>query len=260
MKLLFPTINFKHLLLGVLPVTLMGCGTGSQLVGGQHVVSVHNVAAAGHRVTIVKPTQQASIKFVSRHQAGFVGAPSIGDTAIYLNVAAAFTRDIESLQVCGDHVVCGELIKGYDDVTATGHMLIIDDKVSILPNSRLRESLRQAVAGKGYLFQQCHIVQDGQGRVERIPQAIRERKAHIIYRAVCTLGDGSVAIVQGDEPMYCHEFIDALVHLGAQQALYLDMGTWAWGWLREQGKPAQELAEHFFNTRFQSNWLQITTK
>ena len=69
--------------------------------------------------------------------------------------------------------------------------------------------------------------------------------------------DGTFAIVQGDEPMFCGEFIDALVALGAQQALYLDMGTWAWGWVRPKGKPTQELSEHFFNTRFQSNWLQI---
>ena len=64
--------------------------------------------------------------------------------------------------------------------------------------------------------------------------------------------------VQGDEAMLVSEFVDALVAFGVRQALYLDMGTWAWGWVREWDKLPQELSEHFFNTRFQSNWLQVT--
>ena len=131
--------------------------------------------------------------------------------------------------------------------------------MAIKGNDSLKESIKAAVEGKGYLFQQCYIVEDGRGVLERIPQAIRDRKAHIIYRAACVMNDGSFAIVQGDEPMFCGEFINSLVALGAQQALYLDMGTWAWGWVREKDKPTQELDEHYFNTRFQSNWLQIVT-
>ena len=75
---------------------------------------------------------------------------------------------------------------------------------------------------------------------------------------MCVKADGSVVAVQGDEAMLVSEFVDALVAFGARQALYLDMGTWAWGWVREWDKLPQELSEHFFNTRFQSNWLQVT--
>ena len=110
----------------------------------------------------------------------------------------------------------------------------------------------------GFLFQQCLIVEDGVGQVERIPQAIRDRRAHIIYRAACIMADGSFAVIQGLDKMYCHEFIDALVALGAKQALYLDMGTWAYGWYRERNAdPVIELAPHFDNTRHQTNWLII---
>ena len=247
-------MNIKLILLGALPIILMGCGTKSLLSNSE--VMVNHVEVAEHKLMVMKPGEKAQLRFVSHKQSDFKGAPSINDDSILLNVAAAFTLDTESMDVCGDQVVAGERIAGYDDITATGHALIINNKVSIKSNDYLEESLKAAVEGKGYLFQQCLIVEDGKGIVERIPKAIRDRKAHIIYRAACVMSDGSFAIVQGDEPMYCGEFIDALVALGAKQALYLDMGTWAWGWVRENGTTT-ELSEHFSNTRYQSNWLQV---
>ena len=242
------------ILLGALPIILMGCGTKSLLSNSE--VMVNHVEVAEHKLMVMKPGEKAQLRFVSHKQSDFKGAPSINDDSILLNVAAAFTLDTESMDVCGDQVVAGERIAGYDDITATGHALIINNKVSIKSNDYLEESIKAAVEGKGYLFQQCLIVEDGKGIVERIPKAIRDRKAHIIYRAACVMSDGSFAIVQGDEPMYCGEFIDALVALGAKQALYLDMGTWAWGWVRENGTTT-ELSEHVSNTRYPSNWLQV---
>mgnify|MGYP006988930031 CR=1 FL=1 len=246
---------FKWILLGAVPMVLMGCGTKSLLVNNDSVIMNH-VEAAGHKLMVMNPGDNAQVRFVSHKQSGFTAAPSIDDSNILLNVAAAFTLDTESMDVCGDQVVAGERIAGYDDVTTTGHALILDNKVTIKNNAYLNESIEAAIKGKGYLFQQCLIVEDSKGLVERIPKAIRDRQAHIIYRAACVMRDGSFAIVQGDEPMYCGEFIDALVALGAQQALYLDMGTWAWGWVRENGTTT-ELSEHFHNTRYQSNWLQV---
>lgn len=244
--------------MAVMAMALMvGCGSKSHQVSYSDIITVSHEKAGGKSLMVMRPSKDAKVKFVSHKQKNFNGAPSIADSSIVLNVAAAFTKDIVSIDVCGEHVVEGERIAGYDDVTSTGHMLIVDNKVAIKSNDCLDESLKAAEEGKGYLFQQCFIVEDGKGQVERIPKAIRDRKAHIIYRAACVMNDGSFAIVQGDEPMYCGEFIDALVSLGAKQALYLDMGTWAWGWVREWDKLPHKLSEHFFNTRFQSNWLQV---
>ena len=220
-------------------------------------MNVSHEEVGGKRLLVMYPSEDAEVRFVSHKQKGFAGAPSIADTSIVLNVAAAFTKDLISIDVCGDHVVAGERIKGYDDVTSTGHMLIVDNKVSIKSNDCLEESLKAAEEGKGYLFQQCYIVEDGKGKVEHIPKAILDRNPKILYRAACVMKSGEFAVVQGGEEMYCNEFVDALVALGVDQALYLDMGTWAWGWVREWDKTTQELTEHFFNTRYQSNWLQV---
>ena len=250
-------INFRWILLGVMPMFLMGCGTKSHTLSLGDVMVVSHVDAGGKKLMVMTPSKDAHWRFVSHKQIDFKGSPDINDTTIFLNVAAAFTLDLTSMDVCGDHVVAGERIKGYDDVTATGHMLIVDDKVKIASNDKLEQSIQEAVDGKGYLFQQCLIVEDGKGFVERVPEALLNRNPSIIYRAVCVKADGSVVAVQGGEAMLVSEFVDALVAFGARQALYLDMGTWAWGWTRDANGKALELAEKFDNTRYQSNWLQI---
>ena len=253
-------LRIKWILMGMMSLTMMGCGASKAVTGASQAVVVSHEIAAGHKLMVMRPAAGAHMRFVSHKQHGFNGAPSIDDGSVAMCVAAAFTLDTMSMDVCGDHVVAGERIKGYDDVTATGHMLIINNKVEIRPNDLLERSIGEAVNGSGYLFQQCLIVENGRGVVDRIPKAIRDRRAHIIYRAACVMDDGSLAIVQGEEKMFCGEFIDALIAIGAQQALYLDMGTWAWGWVRETGQQAQELAERFYNTRYQSNWLIFSTQ
>ena len=102
-------------------------------------------------------------------------APDVNDGSLLLSVAAAFTGD-DLTTVCGDHVVAGTLHKGYADVTTTGHMLIVDGKVKSLPSDIIHQSIKSATAHRGYLFQQCYIVENGVAHVDRIPQAIIDRR------------------------------------------------------------------------------------
>lgn len=244
----------KLLMRGILPMGVMaaGCGMAAAYDDVLKAPLERNSCMVGeHQFMLLQPNV-ADLVIVTTDS-----LPGPEDPGVLLRVAAAFTGD-DLRSVCGDHVVAGELRRGYDDVTCTGHLLAVGTRVSIRPNSDLGASVATAVKGGGYLFQQCLIVEDGVGRVERIPQAIRDREAHIIYRAACIMNDGSFAVIQGIDKMYCHEFIDGLVKLGVQQALYLDMGTWAYGWYREHnGAPIVELAPHFDNTRYQSNWLVV---
>lgn len=244
----------KLLMRGILPVGVMAAGCGMAAAHDDVLKSPlerHTDLVGDHMFMLLKPNVADHVMLVTD------SLPGPEDPGMLLRVAAAFTgKDLRT--VCGDHVVAGELQRGYDDETCTGHLLAIGTQVSIRPNSDLDASVTAAVQGGGYLFQQCLIVEDGAGHVERIPQAIRDREAHIIYRAACTMNDGSFAVIQGMDEMYCHEFVDGLVKLGVQQALYLDMGTWAYGWHREfNGDPIVELAPRFGNTRYQTNWLIV---
>ncbi len=238
-------------------VGLAACKTtkvmNENLVGNQ-LLTVDAVAVGSHSYLVVKPLPGTWV-MTSSHE-----APDVNDSGTLLSVAAAFTSD-DLTTVCGDHVVAGKLIKGYDDVTATGHMLIVDGKVSIRPNDVLKSSMKSAIDRHGYLFQQCYIVENGVDRHDRIPQAILDRRAHIIYRCAALLADGNLAVIQGIDDQYPEEFVAGLVKLGVRDALYLDMGSWAYGWYRTRaGGMVHELARHYDNTRYQSNWLIIKAK
>lgn len=244
----------KLLMQGILPMGVMAAGCGMATAQDDvlnNPLERLNDFVGDHMFMLLKPNVADHVMLVTD------SLPGPDDPGELIRVAAAFTGD-DLRTVCGDHVVAGELQRGYDDETCTGHLLVLGAQVSIKPNSDLDVSVRAAVRGGGYLFQQCLIVEDGAGYVNRIPQAIRDRESHIIYRAACIMNDGSFAVIQGMDEMYCHEFVDGLVTLGVQQALYLDMGTWAYGWYREfNGGPIVELAPRFDNTRYQTNWLII---
>ncbi len=193
-------------------------------------------------------------------EVGFsVTRPDADDPATCLAVAAAFTGD-DLTSICGDHVVGGKRLKGYPDITTTGHLLIngTTGRISIAPNSSLEADIDTAVTTGGHLFQQCLIVEDGEPHPERIPAAIIERKAHIIFRAACIKANGQFAIVQGADDQYADEFVEGLATIGVTQAIYLDMGSWAYGWYRtDLGADAVELSQRFDNTAHQSNWLVV---
>ena len=237
----------KLLMRGILPMGVMaaGCGMAAAYDDVLKAPLERNSCMVGeHQFMLLQPNV-ADLVIVTTDS-----LPGPEEPGVLLRVAAVNNPAMG--------FAVQELRRGYDDVTCTGHLLAVGTRVSIRPNSDLDASVATAVKENGYLFQQCLIVEDGAGRVERIPQAIRDREAHIIYRAACIMNDGSFAVIQGIDKMYCHEFIDGLVKLGVQQALYLDMGTWAYGWYREHnGDPIVELAPHFDNTRYQSNWLVV---
>lgn len=187
-----------------------------------------------------------------------VERPAEADGAVLLCVAGAFTLSADQLDVCGDHVVAGRLLAGYDDVTLTGWLLSDGTQVTMGPKATAPQALARAQQCGGYLLQQCYIVQGGTGHPERIPQAILSRRAHIIYRAACLLPGGAFAVVQGVDEQYPEEFVRGLVALGVREALYLDMGTWAYGWWRSApGRAVNALALHFDHTAAQSNWLVL---
>lgn len=244
----------RMMMRGIVPMSMMAMGCGAAVAQDDVLkkpLESSTEIVGDHLFLLLKPNVADRVILMTD------SLPGLDDPAELLRVAAAFTGD-DLHTVCGDHVVVGELLRGYDDVTCTGHLLSVDSQVSIRSNSDLDASVSAAIKGKGYLFQQCLIVEDGVGLVEHVPQAIRNRRAHIRYRAACIMDDGTFAVIQGMDEMYCEEFIAGLVKLGVQQALYLDMGTWAYGWYRERnGEPIEELARRFDNTRYQTNWLVV---
>lgn len=248
------------LISGIAPLSLLADGGGTPqrrpaLTTGQAIKVAIDSLYDGRSYVELVPQPGTDVDFS-------ITRPDANDPTVCLAVAAAFTGD-DLTSICGDHVVGGKRLKGYPDVTTTGHLLVdgTTGRISIAPNSRLDADMAIAESTGGHLFQQCLIVEDGEPHPERIPAAIVERKAHIIFRAACIKANGTFAIVQGADNQYAHEFVEGLATIGVVQAVYLDMGTWAYGWYRtDPGTDAVELSQRFDNTAHQSNWLVVSDK
>lgn len=101
-----------------------------------------------------------------------------------------------------------------------GYCAIIDDKVTVgvADNSPLFE---MATDRKGYFFRQYPLVDNGK-LVES------ELKNKTIRRALCDI-EGHIVVVESQTLESMHDFAQALVDIGASNAIYL-VGSSAMGW------------------------------
>lgn len=254
-------MNLNWMIWGAVPFCLMAAGCGSKhgtvsegVSAASASLRVDTAHVGAHSYLVIYAASGIDVRFTSRER------PEPANPDVLLCVAAAFTGE-DLTTVCGSHVVAGQLCGGYSDVTGTGHLLSAGGKVDILPQGVLRQSIAEARKEHGWLFQQCYIVEHGAGRVERVPKAIRDRRACIVYRAACIMGNGGFAVIQCLDDQLPEEFVNGLVALGVREALYLDMGSWGYGWYRTSADaPLHELASRFANTRYQSNWLMLVAR
>ena len=191
--------------------------------------------------------------------------PSQKDSTILLCVEAAFTgqllKEFKTTNIAGDYVIDGEYHKGYRCKANTGFLCSLEGSqgcsVKIGPSAECPEWMEDAKKFKGALFQQILIVHSCKNVYRNTPIKPTTKN---IYRAACTLTDGGFAVIQSISRLPLNSFINSLISLGVQDALYLDMGKgWNYGWYRESPtSPAVEL----FRVRspYQTNWLVIKAK
>lgn len=154
-----------------------------------------------------------------------VGAPDAETRKAILAFQAADIR-ADNRQILGAFVLQGKPLAW--GLSKKGYCAIIDGKVTIgvADNSPLFE---EATEKEGYFFRQYGLVDNGQ-LVENEPKNKTMRKA-LCDRA----GQIFVAVSETDESM--HDFAQALVDLGVDNAIYLVGSHSAFGWWRnEAGK------------------------
>lgn len=188
-------------------------------------------------------------------------APNMSDSDIVLSVPAAFTGErldyYKPFNICGNYVVNGVAKRGFSSKYCTGYCASYADTLIISSSSKtdangeksISVDKNSAVECKGSFFQQLILVYNGV-----VAEYIPFNKLNF-YRAVCVGGDSKVAIVQSLDKVTCTDFSKALVQMGYTNALYLDMGNWAWGWLREDSGSIYELSYKYPDTQYQTNWL-----
>lgn len=147
-----------------------------------------------------------------------VGMPDKSDSTIIFITQAADIRG-DNYEIVGDFVLAGEkLSRG---VAKTGFCAVIDGEV-IIGVSDNTPLLQKAIESKGYFFRQYPLVDDGVP-VENNP------KNKSIRRALATRS-GKVIMVESRSAESFHDFAQALVDIGVNDAIYLVGSNTAFGW------------------------------
>lgn len=151
----------------------------------------------------------------------FIGTPDLNDKNVIFTTQAADIR-ADNGKINGAFVLAGEP-KAWG-LSKKGYCGIIDGKITIgvAANSPLFE---EATETGGYFFRQYPLVDNGK-LVENEP------KGKAIRKAICDRG-GEILVVMSQEPESFHDFSQALIDLGASNAVYL-VGSVSYGYFRDK--------------------------
>ena len=151
----------------------------------------------------------------------FIGTPDLNDKNVIFTTQAADIR-ADNGKINGAFVLAGEP-KAWG-LSKKGYCGIIDGKITIgvAANSPLFE---EATETGGYFFRQYPLIDNGK-LVENEP------KGKAIRKAICDRG-GEILVVMTQEPESFHDFSQALIDLGANNAVYL-VGSVSYGYFRDK--------------------------
>ena len=151
----------------------------------------------------------------------YIGTPDLNDETVIFTTQAADIR-ADNGKINGAFVLAGEP-KAWG-LSKKGYCGIINGKITVgvAANSPLFE---EATETGGYFFRQYPLVDNGK-LVENEP------KGKAIRKAICDRG-GEILVVMTQEPESFHDFSQALIDLGASNAVYL-VGSVSYGYFRDK--------------------------
>ncbi len=165
----------------------------------------------------------------------YVGRMDIRDTSVVYAAQAADVR-ADNGGIVGAFVLKGTPRSW--GLSKKGFCASIDGVVTVgvAENSPLFE---EATEKEGYFFRQYPLVDNGQ-LVENAP------KGKSIRRGICDR-QGEIFMVETGTPESFHDFAQALVDLGVDQAIYL-VGSSAYGWAIDQAGTRHEFGDNNYYT------------
>lgn len=155
--------------------------------------------------------------------------PDKTDNNIFLCFAGAFT-DLQNLSIDGLYIDNGKVVnRNKINHSLGGAIKIINGECEIFPTNKgkiLNDSLIDLVVSKkGSLFQQIQMVENGGGAKYKDVKLFQRR-------AIVKLKGNKTAMIESYENITLATFTTDLLELGAQDALYVDMGAWDEGWYK----------------------------
>lgn len=186
--------------------------------------------------------------------------PVAEDESIIFCGAAAFTRiygwtEFSHDLIAGDHVAGGVFYHGYDCpetdsvVGNTGSFVYYDGQWQILLGDAAAEK-EQAAAHGGMAFSEEMIIHNGQYFYNLLTEHYREKVG--FYRVLADI-DGVLSIVES-ETLTFGDFVEQLEALHVREALFIDMGSVRYSFVRENGV-LRELGVDKKDFPSASNWI-----
>lgn len=177
------------------------------------------------------------------------------DKSVILCVGAAFTGErlskFSHSNIAGDHAGGGEVYKGYSCARNTGAFVYSDGQWKFLYGKDKKNNysthLNSAAKNGGCGFAQEMMIYN-----KKRVKTTRSNDNTNIFRALCDK-NGQLLIIQSSSFVEFGDFIDSLMAYGVDNALYLDMGTWSYGWCRPTNDTFENLLFRIHN--YHTNWL-----
>lgn len=169
-----------------------------------------------------------------------VGAPNSNDPNIIFAAQAADIRK-DNRKILGAFVLKGKPLAW--GLSKKGYCAIIDGKVSVgvSENSPLFE---EATEKDGYFFRQYPLIDNGI-LIEN------EHKNKTMRKALCSrLGQIFVAVSESDESF--HDFTQALIDLGVENAINLVGSNASYGWYIDQDGVQTIFAPHVYRASYKN--------
>jgi hypothetical protein len=164
-----------------------------------------------------------------------------------LIVPAAFTQS--DLSIVGASIEFGKVINPKISSDLSGFCLIRNANPWVINQAQMKVGgLSKWVKAGSSVFQQDLLIQDGQS----VP--ISHAASMNLWRAL-VIFPNRFEVVENDVAMRRDDFQAALLKIGAQQAIYLDMGTWSEGAYFSSQNRVVKIGKMRQNTRRQTNWL-----
>lgn len=176
--------------------------------------------------------------------------PDSNNTNLLMCVVAAFTSKAP------EHVVGTSVSNGkkriYPTDAETAYCLIVGEEVKIEAlDSNHKLAIARAVKEKGDYFQQMHLIENSEAKACEI------FKNRATFRRALAQKEDETHLIESLDRMTIDDFIQSLIFLGYEQAIYLDMGSWSEGWYRNEDNEIIRIGNNWKSSHLQTNWLVI---
>lgn len=177
------------------------------------------------------------------------------DESVIACFGAAFTgeklKKFSHSNIAGLHAGGGKKYKGYECKRNTGAFVYYNNKWKFCyggwKNKNYDYLLTKAAKNHGCGFEQEMMIYNN-----KCVKTTRPKDNTNVFRALCEK-NGELLVIESRGMIRFGDFIDYLVKYGVKHALYLDMGTWWYGWYRPQAGKFVDLNFKIHN--YHTNWL-----